>query len=601
MENISSIGPDGPTETSREPAIHIQVRMPQPWKHQFEVAMTLSGFIERELDLVMPTWTPGSYLIREYSRHVQQFSATTGSGKELRWHKKSKNRWCILKEQASNIIVRYRVYAFEVSVRGCFLDDSRGYISGAGLFMFVHGYLDKPYRIHIEPDPSWKHISTALEPLRSQPGSFLAPDFDTLLDCPIEIGNQEILAFQVGGIPHRVSLYGEGNYDAARLCEDMRRIVETAIQVVGEIPFSHYTFLVQLQPDGNSGIEHSNSCSLQVSRWSFQTEEGYQKFLTLVAHEYFHLWNVKRIRPQALGPFDYSEENYTHMLWVSEGFTEYYDDLIVRRSGLMQPGTYLKRLSSVIQTFQETPGRLLESAADASFDAWIKSYRQNENTANASVSYYTKGSLIALVMDLEIRHRTENRTLDDVMRLLYQSYHRDLNRGFTDAEFRTACEEVAGGNLDEIFDGYAYGTEEIDFARYFGYAGLKFEDSGEDDEASAQSYLGITAGNVEGSFVVLGVTAGGPAYEQGINVRDEIIAMDGFRVNSESLSARIKETPPGSRLEILVSRAGKMRIIPVVTERKSPKRFRLSRIQDPALKQKLIFEEWLAAPWEPTR
>ncbi len=601
MENIASFGPDDPAKTSQQPEIDIQVRMPQPWKHQFEVTMTLSGFIEREIELVMPTWTPGSYLIREYSRYVQQFSATTGSGKELKWHKKSKNRWCILKEQVTDIIVRYRVYAFEVSVRSCFLDDSHGYISGAGLFMFVHGHLHRPCRLHMKPDPSWPHISTGLEPLRDRPASFLAPDFDTLVDCPIEIGNQEILAFQVGGIPHHISLYGEGNCDAARLCDDMRRIVETAVHVVGDIPYSHYTFLVQLQLDGNSGIEHSNSCSLQVSRWSFQTEEGYRNFLTLVAHEYFHLWNVKRIRPQALGPFDYNEENYTHMLWVSEGFTEYYGDLIVRRSGLMQPATYLKRLSSMIQTYQETPGRLLESAADASFDAWIKVYRQNENTPNASVSYYTKGSLIALVMDLEIRHRAENRTLDDVMRLLYQRYHRELNRGFTDAEFRKACEAIAGGNLDEIFDGYAYGTKEIDFARYFGYAGLQFEDSGEDHGPSTQSYLGITAGNVMGRFVVLGVTAGGPAYEQGINVNDEIIALNGFRVNSESLAARIEETPPGSRVEILISRAGKIRTIPVVTERKSPKRFSLSRVQHPSPEQKRIFEEWLAVPWEPSR
>ncbi len=577
------------------PDIEIHVGMPQPWTHVFDVTMSLSGAPREELDLIMPVWTPGSYLVREFARNVQEFSAT-GDGRDLRWRKISKNVWRIFAEQASAVVVKYRVYAFETSVRNCFLDDSHGFISGAGLFMYLDGFSGCGYNVTIDPFKGWERISTGLDPVDVGAGKFHAPDFDTLVDCPIEIGNQLVLQFSVSSSPHYISIYGEGNLDPTTLCADIQKIVETAIGVVGEIPYKHYTFLVQLQAEGGGGLEHSNSCSLQVGRWSFRPRENYLKFLGLLAHEYFHLWNVKRIRPHELGPFDYTGENFTRLLWVSEGFTDYYDDLIVRRAGLNEPREYLENLAGLIQGYLETPGRLLQSAAEASFDAWIKFYRQDENSSNVSISYYTKGSLIALFLDLEIRHRTGERSLDELMRLLYRRYYKERKRGFTEEEFRAACQEVAGGPLEEIFDSYAYGTKEMDFGRYLLHAGLKLETPEKGNQP--KGYLGATVKGIEGRVIVAGIPTGTPACNQGLNVNDEIIAVNGFRVSQESFPARIEETEAGTKMDILVSRSGKLRTLPIVIGAKPRQDYRLSQISDPTPLQKQIFEAWLGAAWD---
>ena len=336
--------------------IDIQVGMSRPWTHYFEVSIAVTGIVREHLDFVMPVWTPGSYMIREFSRHVRDFAATDGSGEKLAWEKTNKNTWRVYSKEEPRVLVQYRVYAFEVSVRTSFLDDSHGYINGASVFMFVDGKSERPYRLKIVPYPGWTRISTGLDPVSGEPNTFFAPDFDTLADSPVEVGNQQVLEFEFQQIPHFVSLYGDGNCDPARLLSDFRKIVEAAVPIVGQIPYRHYTFLLQLLPEGSGGLEHINSASIQVSRWTFRPEGSYRKFLGLVAHEYFHLWNVKRIRPQGLGPFDYSRETYTRLLWVSEGFTEYYANQILRRSGLITAEQYLEDLSATIHLLGDLLG-----------------------------------------------------------------------------------------------------------------------------------------------------------------------------------------------------------------------------------------------------
>src|SRR5207249_2748232 len=416
-------------------------------------------------------------MIREFSRHVRDFAATKESGEKLAWEKTNKNVWRVYSKKEPRVLVQYHVYAFERSVRTSFLDDSHAYINGASVFMYVDGLPHHPIHLNIVPYPGWTRISTGLDPVRGNPGTFFAPDFDALADSPVEVGNHQVLEFKFQEIPHFISLYGDGNHDAGRLLSDFHKIVEAAVSIVGEIPYRHYTFLIQLLPEGGGGLEHINSASIQVSRWTFRPEGSYRKFLSLVAHEYFHLWNVKRIRPQGLGPFDYTRETYTRLLWVSEGFTEYYANQILRRSGLITAERYLEDLSGTIQ------------------------------------------------------------------------------------EFREACEEIAGAALCEILDCYAYGTVEMDFARYLDHAGLKF--AGPERE-TAKGYLGIHTKAIEGRVVIIRVTEGSPAYDQGLNVNDELIAVDGYRVELDSLAARVEETEPGSRLEITVARAEKLRTIPVI-------------------------------------
>lgn len=581
------------------PEIEIQVGMAQPWTHYFNVTISVCGAVRDELDFAMPVWTPGSYLVREYARNLEGFSAADGSGNSLAWTKVNKNTWRVRSKGAPKVIVRYRVYAFGPSVRNSFLDDSHGFISGASVFMYLDKCLFNPYRVKIDPDPRWQRISTGLDPVAGAPNTFLAPDYDTLVDCPIEIGNQKVLEFTVGGVPHGIAIYGEGNYEPDKLRADMQKIVEAAAGIIGEIPYKRYTFLVQLLAEGGGGLEHANSAALIVSRWTFKPEENYRRFLSLVSHEFFHLWNVKRIHPQELGPFDYSRENYTHMLWVSEGFTDYYGDLILRHAGLAAPDQYLDHLSKTIQDFQETPGRLVETPAEASFDAWIKFYRQDPHSPNASVSYYTKGALIGLVLDLEIRRRTgSSRSLDDLMRLLYSRFYKNLKRGFTEEEFRKACEEVAGGLLNEIFDGYAYGTKELDFAGYLGYAGLKFAEPKKDENEAPKGYLGANVKHVDGKIVISAIPTGTPAHAAGLNVDDEIIGLEGYRVSLDTLQARVEEKPPGTKVDILLSRAGKLLTISVTLGQKKTAEYKIVKMTNAAPDQEKIFESWLHTPWK---
>jgi predicted metalloprotease with PDZ domain len=318
-----------------------------------------------------------------------------------------------------------------------------------------------------------------------------------------------------------------------------------------------------------------------------------------VAHEYFHVWNIKRIRPKGLGPFDYTRENYTRMLWFSEGFTNYYGDHLVLRSGLTSADQYLEALSKTISGYRQTPGRLIESAAEASFDAWIKFYRRDEHSPNSSISYYVKGELIGLVMDLEIRRRTATvRSLDDVMRLLYARFYQQCRRGFEEGEFRAACEEVAGGSLAEIFDDCAYGTREIDFARYLLGAGLTLEEPGHEDGAP-KGDLGISTKASEGKILVTSVPSATPGYNHGINVGDEIIALDGYRVDQQSLNARIEEKKPGAVLEITIARSGKLRVLRVVLGQKRAA-YKITRIPSAAAEQKALYQSWLGTPWQPS-
>jgi predicted metalloprotease with PDZ domain len=594
---LVSKSPDN-SEQDHGPEIVIRVGMSEPWTHYFDVAINISGAPEGELDVVMPVWTPGSYLVREFARNVQQFSSVDAAGKNLRWEKTNKNTWRVYAGDSLEVTVKYRVYAFEMSVRTSFLDDSHAYINGASVFMYLEGVLERPYCVAIDPYPGWNRISTGLDPVSGKSDAFLAPDFDTLVDCPIEIGNQEILSFDFRGTPHSIAIYGDGNCDPEKLRSDINTIVEAATDVFGEIPYRHYTFIVHLLDNESGGLEHMNSSSLQVSRWCFQPEESYRKFLALVAHEYFHAWNIKRIRPKGLGPFDYTKENYTRMLWVSEGFTNYYGNHLVLRSGLISADQYLETLSKTISSYRQTPGRLIESAAEASFDAWIKFYRRDEHSPNATISYYLKGELIGLVMELEIRYRTGSvKSLDDVMRLLYTRFYKRCPRGFEEDEFRAACEEVAGGSLAEIFDDCVNGTREIDFAHYLFCAGLTFTEPRQEEGAS-KGYLGISTKASEGKILVTAVPTATPGYNHGINVRDEIVAVDGYRVDQESLNARIEEKRPGATLEITVARSGKLRVLSVVLGQKRAE-YKITRIPSPTAEQKALYQSWLGTSWQP--
>ncbi len=295
--------------------------------------------------------------------------------------------------------------------------------------------------------------------MSGQANTFRAENFDILYDSPFEVSNFNQLDFTVRGVPHRIVIDGEGNYDPERMRRDVQKIVEAEVDMFGGIPYHDYTFILHLRANTGGGLEHLNSTALGFRRFDFSTEGGYRRFAALVAHEFFHLWNVKRIRPDALGPFDYTKENYTRLLWVAEGITDYYGNLMLRRADLISDRDYLEDLARRIQNFQSTPGRLQMSAEEASFNAWIKEYRPDENSVNSQISYYDKGELLGCLLDLEIRRRSNNaKSLDDVMRYLYHTFY-DKNRNYTPADFQKICESIAGASLENFFARYVRDTK----------------------------------------------------------------------------------------------------------------------------------------------
>ena len=581
------------------PEISFTVSMPRPDTHLLQVEMRLRAAdgtkFPASLDLVMPVWTPGSYLVREYARHVQDFAARAGDGRALAWRKAGKNTWRVETGGAGELLVSYSVYANDLSVRTNELNDRRAFWNNAALLMYPEGRLGAPSTVRVRPHGNWK-IATGLPAVPGQPDTFRAENFDALYDSPFLAADFRVLSFEVRGVPHRVVVEGEGNYDAERVRRDVRKIVETNAAMMGDLPYRDYTFLVILHAAGGGGLEHRNSTALIVRRFSFRPDTSYQDFLSLVAHEHLHVWNVKLIRPDALGPFDYTSENYTRLLWVAEGVTAYYDNLLVRRAGLMTDRDYLRALATTIRTIQNTPGRLEMSIEEASFDAWIEQYRPDENTINSAVSYYDKGALVALLLDLEIRRRTKGaKSLDDVMRQLYGEFAK-RNRNYTPADFQRAAEAVAGSSLEDFFRRYVRGREELDYNAALSAAGLQLLTVA-GDAAPQRAHLGANLRQDGERLTVTNVPAGTPAYDQGLYAADQIVAVDGARASLAFLNARLEEKRPGDELRLTVFRADELRTLTIKLAGRPEENYRIAPVRDPTPEQTRLYEAWLGAPF----
>jgi predicted metalloprotease with PDZ domain len=533
--------------------IGFEVSFKEPQAHYAEVEMNISGLAKDYIDVKMPVWAPGSYLVREFSKSVEGFAATA-NGKALKYEKVRKNAWRIYTSKAANVKINYRLYAFEVSVRTSFIDDSHAFLSSTGVFMYPDGMLKAPSTVKIVPFTGWNKVSTGLEPVAGQPFTYTASNFDVLYDSPIEVGNQDIFEFTASGVKHEVAMYGGGNYDKERLKIDMAKIVEQGTAIYGENPNKHYTFIVHNFSVGGGGLEHLNSTVLGASRNAYTSKEGYNGFLNLVAHEYYHLWNVKRLRPIALGPFDYDNENYTTSLWVAEGFTAYYENKLMLRAGFITEAEFVSQLVTAVNNVSNTQGAKVQSVAEASYDAWIKLYRPNENSNNTTVSYYSKGEVLGILMDIEIAEATKGaKSLDDVMKAMYLEYYKKLGRGYTDAEFKSMVEKVSGKSFNEFWDKYVNGTGPIEYEKYFGYAGIKVKN---ENEGKVTPYLGLASKKTEGRIIVSSISRNSSAWVDGINVNDELISADGVPIES---SIDLGNKKVGDAVTIRVIRDGVVR------------------------------------------
>ncbi len=520
------------------PNFHYQVSIPQPTSHLLNVQLTVSDWREDYLDLKMPVWAVGSYLIREYSRHVVTFTANTA------FEKVAKNHWRLSSLSPNEpIVVSYELYANELTVRTNHVDQSHAFFNGCATFCFVAGWLDHPYHITIvPPDPEWR-IATALQEIA--PYSFLAQSFHELADSPFEVGIHRSYAFTVGQKPHRLVVWGEGNFNSTQAIPDIMKIVQTVAEFWGELPYSFYLFILHLSAGSYGGLEHRNSCTLLFDRWGFRADK-YLKFLNLVCHEFFHVWNVKRLRPANLFHIDYERENYTHSLWFCEGVTSYYDQLLTHRAGLCDRTQYLQQVSDSITRLQNTIGRKYQSLWDSSFDAWIKLYRPDANSPNSQVSYYLKGELVAMLLDLYIRIASNyQRSLDQVLVKLWQKFGQP-EIPYTDAQLLEEIEAITQVDLSKFWEKYLFGTAELAYQEFLEPFGLTVQCQ----TASQTPYTGMTWHNQNGRLVVKSVDLYSPAQLAGIDVGDEIVALAGYRVTPENFAERLSACAPHTSISL---------------------------------------------------
>ena len=570
------------------PTLRYTLAMPAPQSHYFEVKMDLGGFPAEYTDVKMPVWAPGSYLVREFAKNVEGMQARTAGGQALAVEKINKNTWRVRHSKQTNFQVSYRVYAFELSVRTSFIDADHGYLNGSSVFMYPADNKMLGSTVAVQPAAGWSQVSTALRPATGK-FTYKAASYDELADSPMEIGNQKVLEFTANGTPHQVAMYGTYTVDEPKLLADLKKVCEEAHRVVGQNPLDRYLFIVHNLERGGGGLEHLNSTTLEVGRASYGTPAGYNSFLNLAAHEYFHLWNVKRIRPVALGPFNYDQENYTHMLWVSEGMTSYYAAIINQRASFSSREEYLNKLAALITEVENTPGNRVQSAAESSFDAWIKSYRQNENSRNSEINYYSKGELIGAVLDLNIAEATKGaKHLDDVFRLLYDTYYKKAGRGFTDQEFQNAVATVAGRRYDAFFQNSVYGTKPIDFAPALAYAGLTLSNN----PVANDGTLGANFSNRAGKLVVANVIRDGAAWTDGLNLNDEILLVNGVAPGTETVNALLS-APVGTAVSVQVRRDGLPRDLKLTMRANPNRKFQIQPMASPTPAQQEVLAKWL--------
>ncbi len=585
------------------------IRPLSPAAHLFEVWCEVDAPDPAGQRLALPAWIPGSYMIREYARHVVQIEAralptATGSssrsgsrassrarGASVALEKIDKHTWqAAALAPGSTLQIRMQVYAWDLSVRGAHLDDSHGFFNGACVFLQVLGQTDRPCALEIVAPQGARYrdwrVATAMPRAKATPrwgfGHYHAADYDALIDHPVEMGTFALASFRAGGVPHHVALTGVQQADLRLLCADLQRVCQQQIDLFGAPPpFAEYLFQVMVVGEGYGGLEHRASTALLCSRNDLPRagvdtparSEAYRGFLGLCSHEYFHAWNVKRIRPAAFTPYDLTRENYTRLLWLFEGVTSYYDDLALLRCGLLSRTQYLETLARSLTTLRRTPGDARQSLAESSFDAWIKYYRQDENSPNAQTSYYLKGSLVALTLDLHIRlHSAGRKSLDDVMRLLWRRHGRS-GVGLAEDGFAALAEQASGLSLRPLLRRLLQGTAALPLAPLLKAHGLSLHwraaeslgdrggrsSSSRADALRRRPVLGVRVKSEGSDLRLTHVLEGGMAQQAGLSAGDLIVAIDGLRPGSAGLDAALRGRRVGERVRVHAFRRDELR------------------------------------------
>jgi predicted metalloprotease with PDZ domain len=568
------------------------------------------------VDLHMAAWTPGSYLVRDYARHVQDLVAVDERGAPLQVEKQDKARWRVTLGGARDLLVRYRVYAWELTVRTSHVDDSHAFVNGAPTYLWLSERAGEPAQVEVVAPAGWRVVA-GLQPVAGAgEGVFLASGLDELIDSPIHAAPGPVHEFDAAGRPTQLAIWGRpeitahatGGVNGApasidQLVNDIRTIVEHYARLFGgdagpSVPYDRYAFQLMLAPGAYGGLEHRASTALLSSPYAFSTRKKYEELLELISHEYFHLWNVKRIRPRALGPFDYTRENYTRALWIMEGVTSYYDRYTLRRTGLQPAKRYLEKLAGEWAKLLATPGRFQQSLEESSFDAWVKLYRPDENSVNSTVSYYLKGGLVTLCLDLEIRRRTSGkRGMDDVLRRLWREYGaRDA--GFDETTFRSEVERAVELDLSEFWARSITGREDPDLASALAAAGLELKASWEkppgDGNGATPAWLGVNLKTEANRAVVTSTLTGSPAESAGLYAADEIVALDGWKIASENaLSERLAARKPSDTVRLTLFRRDELRELTVTLAEAPRDKYEIVAKKDATPAERALYEAWM--------
>ncbi len=587
------------TASAQSPSIDYTLGMSRPWTHLFEVEVLFRDLPTGDpwIDLALPVWRTGRYVVFDFSSGVVEFSADDGSGLTLQWEKTDKTTWRIRKKGSRSVRARYRVYANEFAFRTRGLNDEHGFVDGTSVFMYAEPYRTLPVSLTVVPYRDW-HVTTGFDAIGGGPPfRYSAPTYDYLVDCPIEIGKQKDVEFEVEGKKHVLSVFGSVAWKTDSVISKITRIIRMNKEFWGDLPYDRYIFLFHAIPGDGGATEHINSAVFGIDPFGYGKPGGYNGLVSIVSHEFFHTWNVKRLRPKGMDPYDWTKENYYRELWIAEGGTSYMHGLLLARNGFRTREEYLKGIAGSVRSDRKRPGNEVQSVTECSFDAWVKFWRDTEQRYNFETDYYGKGADVLMLLDLEIRQRSGNaRSFDDLLTLMYRRFPLG-GGGYTVEDFRQAAEELADTSLQEFFDDFVYGTAPLPWERSLSYAGLRLEVS----DTSSPAWMGVTTTDNGHAAEITDVIRGSAAYESGLNAGDEIIALNGYRIKGQDLDRRLSDFSPGDTVTVTVFRNQQLRVFEVPLTLPPVLPDTLYQVEDPSPLQRSIFESWLNADWNDGR
>ena len=603
---LAILAAGAPVQAVADPAalkLQYQLVLARPTTHLVEIHIDAANVTEPQLDFVMPAWSPGRYAVYDFAKNVQEFDARGGQGQALPWQKTDKQTWQVdTREAGGEVRASYKVFANDLNGSFSQFDTSHANLNGASIYMYVAGHKPDPIALTVDPPANWKIISGFS--LSTDQKTLQAPNYDRLIDTPMEISPAcSILTFENAGKEYRVAVhsYNSDANGAEKLKEGVEKIVQAETAMMPAPDYEHYTFIFHFDPEieMGDGMEHLNSTQIIIS--GDPSGSGLDEALVDAAHEFFHVWNVKRLRPAALGPFDYTRENYTRSLWVAEGFTNYYSYISLLRSGLWSRATFLDHLAGEIRELQDDPGRKLMSAESSSFNAWFYDrapQMQETNFANSTISYYNKGALLGMLLDLEIRSRTGGqKSLDDVMRYLYTKFYEapavsyyEPGRGYEEKDVLEAFNAVSGSDFGPFFTDYVRGTVPLPYNKTFALAGLSLRVEAQQGAAPS---LGILTSPEDRGVRILSVMPGGAADRAGLSRDDLLIAVDDLSLATSSLSDRLQIYPPGTSVPFTAERHGIRERISVTLDPPRKEQYSIVELPSAAPEQVKIREGWL--------